>query len=126
MSDEPSFGDWEPADSIAAPCPADPLQVARRIHEDRGAVQMLAGHELPRWPELTDDERAVAIDLATRALAGLHDEPTAERGALTLHNAQRELTELAEWGLLDAGDQAVALDLMRLVVAWLELEGTTA
>jgi hypothetical protein len=52
--------------------PADPEQVARRLHEER---RYLGSHE-PPWEDLTDDERSVGVALIVALLALLRDEGT--------------------------------------------------
>jgi hypothetical protein len=60
------FGDWEPEDSVVAEVgDIDPLQVARRIHENRREIEALAGNYLEQWSGLTIEEQGFAIDFAS-------------------------------------------------------------
>lgn len=59
------FGDWEPEDSAVAEVgEMDYLQVARRIHENRVALDALAGKHTPDWIDLTSEEQGFGIDFA--------------------------------------------------------------
>jgi hypothetical protein len=119
------FGDWEPPDSYAEAVEADRLQVARRLHEDRIAVEHLAGREVPRWPELGDDGHDVALLVAEQVYAALHAEPDAGVAARRVHEARRQLDPTVEpWDQLDPMAQVMAVDLMTLTLDWLQLENT--
>ena len=66
MSD---FGDFEPDDAVDTE-PADPEQVARRLHRYRRA----AGMETFGWDELTIAERAARIAIIAKLLDWLRRE----------------------------------------------------
>ena len=70
MSD---FGDIEPEDVYDGSGErADPLQVAIRLHESRRWV----GSGEPRWEDLSDDARELAVALIRGILDWLHREGT--------------------------------------------------
>ncbi len=60
MSD---FGDYEPDDSFDT-APADPEQVARRLHHYEGG----------RWDDLTGEQRVARIGIMIRLIAWLRRE----------------------------------------------------
>lgn len=62
MSD---FGDFDEDDAIDTE-PADPEQVARKLHRYQGEFDVL-----PDWDELTPDERERRIEIIARLLAWL-------------------------------------------------------
>jgi hypothetical protein len=51
------FGDHEPDDSYDPGTVLDPLQVARRLHEER----ILHGEALPGWDALLPEQRSRAL-----------------------------------------------------------------
>ena len=64
-----TFGDTEPADAFDASEPdADPEAVARRYHELRDDPN------LPRWDQLTAEERARAVEIFVRLARWLRDQ----------------------------------------------------
>jgi hypothetical protein len=70
------FSDWEPADSYSPDREIDPLAFARRLHEDRAAIAVLAGQPVPRWAALDDEEREVAVGMARALIEWLRTEGT--------------------------------------------------
>lgn len=58
-----TYDDGEAYDPTADP---DPVQVARRLHEYGQAID-----GRPSWDELTDDQRAAAVEAIRRLLAWL-------------------------------------------------------
>jgi hypothetical protein len=57
------FGDFERDDAFD-PAPADPEQVARKLHDLRRALEP----ELPTWTALDADEKAIRIRVVMRVL----------------------------------------------------------
>lgn len=121
MSD---FGDWEPEDSFARSSYADPLAVARRIHEDVGALRFLNGQAHRRWPQLQREEQEIAQHLASEVLTALNGDPSPEYAAVALHVARQKFGDVYEWKVLRRNEQEVAVALMRNLVRWLQLEGS--
>lgn len=62
------FGDSDELDAYDGTAEADPVQVARRLHEYR---QTLEDVPPPPWDDLTDEQRAVAVEVIRRLLAWL-------------------------------------------------------
>ena len=58
------FGDFDPADALDT-APADPEQVARRIHR----LRYEHGFEIERWEQLTDSERSALVTIVVALLA---------------------------------------------------------
>lgn len=65
MSDD-TFGDFDDDDALDT-APADPEQVARRLHE----LRRREGFELVPWDELDADERGALVQLVVVLLAWL-------------------------------------------------------
>lgn len=63
-----TFGDFDPADALDHE-PADPEQLARKLHEVRREMEVDA--IIPPWDALGSDRRIVLIAVATRVLAWL-------------------------------------------------------
>lgn len=61
-----TFGDSTPDDAYDPTVPPDPVQVARRDHEYRQVLEDVAP-----WDELTDEQRAAAVERIRRLLAWL-------------------------------------------------------
>jgi hypothetical protein len=59
-----TFGDHEPADSFDT-APADPEQVARKLHE----LRLRDGLESARWDDLSKPHRARIVLVVTALLA---------------------------------------------------------
>ena len=59
-----TFGDHDDADSFDT-APADPEQVARKLHE----LRRREGFEIADWDELDDAERGALIQIITVLLA---------------------------------------------------------
>lgn len=64
----PDFGDHDADDAYDPTAAPDPVQVARRHHEYRQAVD---DDPPPPWDDLTDQQRAVAVEVVRRLLAWL-------------------------------------------------------
>lgn len=61
-----TFGDFTDDDAYDPTAPPDPVQVARRAHDERRTLE-----DVPRWDELSDEYRAVAVEVMRRVLAML-------------------------------------------------------
>lgn len=122
MSDE-SFGDWEADDSHDTE-PADPEQVAVKVHELRGYLSALAGEELAAWDALDRDEREIAVALGDRLIKFLTTDQV--HAAADFHDAVAFLSGQPEWGDLDADVQRVAVDMVDDILAWAKRQGAVA
>ena len=60
MSD---FGDYEPEDAYSAEGEPDPLQMAIRYHRIREYLADVSGQPFPRWEDLPDGERILAVSI---------------------------------------------------------------
>jgi len=122
MSDA-EFGDWEQDDASDTE-PADPEQVAVRVHELRGFLSALSGEELAAWDALDDDEEEIAIALADRLIHFLTDDQV--HAAEDFHGAVAFLSGQPEWNDLDTDVQQVATGLVDDILAWLKRQGAVA
>jgi len=61
-----TFGDFDADDALDTE-PADPEQVARKLHDLRRGE----GFELSRWEDLADGERAALVRIVVAVLAWL-------------------------------------------------------
>lgn len=124
MSD---FGDFDDDDAYDVE-PADPEQVAAKLHGLRVALDQLAGEQdLPRWVDLLPVERALAIGIAVAIVNWLtvNEPDSPEDAARHLHNVRRFLptSTLPPWDELSEDERAVGIGLMAVLIAWLERQG---
>lgn len=125
MSD--TFGDWDDDDAFDIE-PPDEEQVTYKLHGLRHELDVLAGGRgVPTWDELTLGERDMA-----RGVGGVivryildHEPEEPEQLARTLHNARRFVatTPLPAWEDIDLDDRRVGIDLMSVILGWLERQG---
>lgn len=122
MSDA-EFGDWEQDDASDTE-PADPEQVAVRVHELRGYLSAMSGEELAAWDALDEDEEEIAVALGDRLIHFL----TTDRvhAAADFHDAVAFLSGQPEWGDLDDDVQGVAVGMVDDILAWLTRQGAIA
>ena len=116
------FGDIEPDDLWDADPTVDPLQVAIRLHELRVMVDILAGHDdLARWHDLSEplqDRLEVSAVIIVDLIAAREpDDP-----AVLAHRVHEERS-LQAWDDLAPDERQIAIDLMTLIVEWLEEQG---
>lgn len=118
----PEFGDLVPEDVFAAEGDPDPEQVARRLHEMRSAMRVLAGGlPLPPW-HLYDraalETAAIATAVESLTLANAPDFGRA------LHEARRSIDHLPAWDDLTAEERELTVAIGVALVVWLLDEGT--
>lgn len=122
------FGDLEDADVWDAEPTIAPEQVTYRLHALRVEVDRLAGRDPDTWEHLTDDEQALALAIGDVTVAWI----AARAGALNPALLAEQLHTVRVWlarGLMPAWDELapderqVGIDVMDLVVTWLEREG---
>lgn len=124
MSD---FGDFDPDDAYDKE-PPDVEQVTYKLHALRRALDDLVGtFDLPVWDDLDPEAQAMAIEIG-RAIVRyiIEREPEdAEQLARTLHEARRYVatSPLPPWEALPADDRQVGIDLMAIILAWLDRQG---
>lgn len=109
----------------------DDDQVARRLHELRQVVELLAGGDvLAAWDDLPSDDRTLGRSLGAAVVAWLvsTDPDTPQRLARRLHDVRRVMAGgvIRPWDQLAPDEQAVAVDLMAALLDWLRREGTLA
>ena len=124
MSD---FGDWDPDDAFDRE-PPDDDQVTYKLHELRIALDQLAGaQDLPGWDDLAPSAQAMARGIGHMIVDYIvaHEPETPEELARTLHNARRYVatSPLPAWDDLPADDRQVGIDLMAVILRWLERQG---
>jgi hypothetical protein len=118
------FGDIELADQWDDEPSIDPLQLAMRLHHLRQVVDFLAGHRTLDWDRLDLDDQDDEIDSADVMVeiiaAREPDNPAllAER----VHEIRIHDTDRA-WDELTSDERQIAIDLMILILEWLEREG---
>lgn len=124
-----NFDDWEPLDSYTPGGMAEPLAVARRMHEDGLVLDFLVGRDFRRWPELSIVERNLAVHFARVVLRVLgRTNLNVIRAAERLHEERLLLSdpgEIDDWIDLSPEAQDVAIELIQLVADWLTMEGTS-
>lgn len=108
---------------------ADHEQVARRLHELAAYLDALAGRSSTApFDGLTPNERTLAVSVGAviaEWIAG-HEPDDAAALAEELHGVRRYWTRnaLDPWDELPPEERALAVELMRHVVEWLQREGT--
>jgi len=121
-----TFGDFDSDDAFATE-PPDDEQVAIRLHRLRVEVDALVGPiGQPTWDELTTAEQELAIAIGHDLVRWLlNHRPDAEGAARSLHNVRRYLatTPLPAWDDLSDDERRIGIDLMQLIIDWLERQG---
>ena len=126
MSDD-TFGDWDAEDALDHE-PADVEQVTFRLHRLRNEIDLLAGaHDLPTFDELPPESQEMALgigDVIVRWIAE-HEPDDPEAVARYLHDARRYVasSRLPTWDALSPDDRRVGIDLMALLIGWLQRQG---
>ena len=124
-----TFGDFDLEDAWGTE-PPDPEQVAMRLHHLRELVDELTGAAgLARWDDLSEPERELAIALGGDLVDWLlTHRPEAEGAARALHQERRHLatTPLPPWEDLSDDERRIGIDLMGIIIAWLERQGAVA
>ena len=121
MSDSVEFGDFE-ADDAWADEPADPEQVAIRMHELRQYLTETDGQELADWDALSDDDKEIGTALMGRLLdAFANDESNAPQD---LNAAIAYLSGQPEWDQLSPEAQQVGTALVDNILEWGTKQGS--
>lgn len=126
MSD---FGDIDTADAWDADATIAPEQVTYRLHGLRVEVDELAGRAAERWEQLTGPERDLALAIGEVVVSWIAQRGRAVNNpavlAESLHNTRVWMARglIAEWDDLPPDHRQIGIDLMTLVVEWLEREG---
>ena len=116
------FGDIEPADLWDDDPTVDPLQVAIRLHELRIMVDILAGHDdLAPWHDLTEALRD-RLEMSAVIIVDLIAEREPDDPAVLARRVHEERS-LQAWDDLAPDEKQIAIDLMDLIVQWLEEQG---
>lgn len=124
MSD---FGDIERADTWDAEPTIASEQVAMRLHKLRVQVDNLGGGDTPKWDDLTEPERTLAVAIGQVVVEWISTrEP--DNPALTaeqIHNVRVYLSRgvVPKWDDLSPDERQIGIDLVRLIIQWLEKEG---
>jgi len=118
------FGDAELADQWDDEPGIDPLQLAMRLHHLRQVVDFLAGWRTLDWDELDlddqDDEQDAAADMIVLIRNREPDNPALL--AEHVHDERSNDTDRT-WDELTNDERQIAIDLMTLILEWLEREG---
>jgi len=109
------FGDFDVEDAWDNE-PADPEQVARKLHGYRILLEHLAGRTLPPYDDIGYVERADLVLVGERVVAYVHTHDPGDDGlAEAIHGA--DLASLPE------DHKRLALAIAALITAWLQMEG---
>ena len=119
------FGDIERADTFDADPTIAPEQVAYRLHALRVIVQFLAGRFLERWSQLGDDERDDALAVGAAVARYVHEREPDNPAVLAemVHDFRVSREGGRTWDDLAGDERQIAIDLLDLVLDWLEKEG---
>ena len=118
------FGDIELADQWDDEPGIDPLQLAMRLHHLRQVVDFLAGHRTLDWDRLDlddQDDEIDAADVMVEIIAAREPDNPA-RLAERVHEIRIHDTDRA-WDELTSDERQIAIDLMILILEYLEREG---
>ena len=121
---ETFFGDFDVEDAYDTE-PADPEQVARKLHSYRVLIEQLAGNEIAPYDELArrDLDDINFVGEAIVEFVGDH-EPNDEGLAQAIHEAGRERRiGDDEWDDLPDDHKRFAVAIARLIGAWLIRQG---
>lgn len=121
------FGDFDPDDAWGTE-PPDPEQVTYKLHRVRVAIDELVGaHDLPRYEDLTPDAQAMAQSIGAMIVQYIvsFEPESAEELARTLHEARRYIatSPLPAWEDLPIDDRQIGIDLMSIILEWLQRQG---
>jgi hypothetical protein len=122
------FGDIEEPDVWADDPTIDPLQVAMRLHRLRRELDVFGGElSRPDWADLAPEVRGHAVDAAVLTVYWIVQREPDNPALLArhVHEARLEVgdTDTPEWDDLSPAEQQIAIDLMALILLWLEREG---
>lgn len=120
------FGDYERADCYDADPTIAPEQVARFIHRLRVAVEALAGRELARrFSTLSRREQDDAVALGESIAEQVHLREPDNPAVLAERVVNRHATTTGGrgWDDLTPAERQIAIDLLDLVVDWLDRQG---
>ena len=121
------FGDIEEADVWDAEPLIAPEQVAMRLHRLRVEVEQFVGQDGPQWDDLDDEQRELALAIAVVMVRWIAErEP--DNPALTaqrIHEVRVYLSGgvVRDWDELPGDERQIAIDLVTLIIRWLEREG---
>lgn len=125
MSDIPSFGDFDLDDAYCDEGEPDSEQVARKLHQIRADLAKWDHLDMPRFDDLSDDEREVAVAIAVYAVKHLDGLDTSAFGlADNIHDAVSFFSGDEMLVSLTGDEQAVARGIAAIVIEWLAREGT--
>ena len=120
MSD---FGDFDPDDAVDHE-PADPEQIARKLHELQVFFDRLAGGTLPAFDDLDSDRQAEEIATAATLIGLIEHDRDDGHDAEALHNARRQIEpQLPPWDQLAPDEQQIGRDLVRFIIDLEERQG---
>lgn len=122
------WGDIELLDVWDAEPRMAPEQVARRLYDLRQQVDLLVGRATPDYDDLDRAHRDEAVSIGSVLVYWIaHREP--DNPALTaqrIHEYRRlngPVGRIPPWDDLPPDFQQLAIDLMTLIIEWLEREG---
>jgi len=117
------FGDFDVEDAYDT-VPADPGQVARKLHGYRILIERLAGRELASFDDLGADERGDLEFVGQRIVNWVHEHQPGDGLAEAIHEAGRlRRGGTDEWDDLPDAHKRFAIELALLITAWLLRQG---
>jgi hypothetical protein len=118
------FGDIELADQWDDEPGIDPLQLAMRLHHLRQVVDFLAGHRTLDWDRLDLDDQDDEIDVAKDMIVLIRNREPDNPALLAEHVHDDRIHDTDRtWDELTSDERQIAIDLMILILEWLEREG---
>ena len=116
-----TFGDIERADTWDADATIAPEQVAYRLHRIRQQIEVLVGRPTVRFRDLSDQDQTRLMHfgelLASQLRTKEPDNPALI--AQTIH----DILDERKWDALTGDERQIAVDIIDLIVTWLNKEG---
>lgn len=121
MTDIERADTWDADETIAAE------QVTYRIHRLRAQVDLLGGVDTPKFSDLTDVEQELAMAIGAVVVKWIIEREPDNPAVIAeqIHNVRVYLSRgvVRDWNELSGDERQVSIDLIRLVLKWLEKEG---
>jgi len=117
------FGDFDVEDALDTE-PADPVQVARKLHGYRVLLERLAGRTLAPFDNIGDGERADLVFVGERIVHWVHEHQPGDGLAEAIHEAGRSRRGgTDQWDDLPDDHKRLAIAIATLISAWLIRQG---
>ena len=111
---ETFFGDFDVEDALDTE-PADPMQVARKLHGYRVLLERLVGRDLDPYDDLSRREQDDLMDIGRTIVEYAADNDPDDEGLARYI--------VVDWDELPADHQRLAVAIIGLIIGWLIRQG---